>query len=71
MTEEEKMIRGMIYDSSDKVLEMKRTNAHKLSKDYNDTYEDEVEKREEILKGLLPIWERAQPFRDRYNLIME
>ena len=54
MTEEEKMIRGMIYDSSDKVLAMKRTNAHKLSKDYNDTYEDEVEKREEILKGLLP-----------------
>lgn len=54
MTEEEKMIRGMIYDSSNKVLAMKRTNAHKLSKDYNDTYEDEVEKREEILKGLLP-----------------
>ena len=25
MTEEEKMIRGMIYDSSDKVLAMKRT----------------------------------------------
>ena len=48
MTEEEKMIRGMIYDSSDKVLAMKRTNAHKLSKDYNDTYEDEVEKREEM-----------------------
>lgn len=32
MTEEEKMIRGMIYDSSDKVLAMKCTNAHKLSK---------------------------------------
>lgn len=31
MTEEEKMIRGMIYDSSNKVLAMKRTNAHKLS----------------------------------------
>lgn len=32
----------------DKVLAMKRTNAHKLSKDYNDTYEDEEERRGEF-----------------------
>ena len=62
MTEEEKMIRGMIYDSSDKVLAMKRTNAHKLAKDYNDTYEDEVEKREEILK--MCIRDRFKGFRN-------
>lgn len=54
MTEEEKMLKGKLYDSSDKVLAMKRTKAHKLSKDYNDTYEDEEEKREKILKQLLP-----------------
>lgn len=53
MTEEEKMIRGMIYDSSDKVLAMKRTNAHKLSKDYNDTYEDEVEKKRGDTKRII------------------
>lgn len=54
MTEEEKMLRGKIYDTSDKELVSKRTNAHKLSKDYNDTYENEEKKRMEILKKLLP-----------------
>lgn len=54
MTEEEKMLKGKIYDPSDKTLADKRRSAHKLSKDYNDTYEDEEEKRTEILKTLLP-----------------
>lgn len=71
MTEEEKMLKGKLYDSSDKVLAMKRTNAHKLSKDYNDTYEDEEEKRENILKQLLPNMGKGQLCRDQYNLIME
>lgn len=54
MTETEKMLSGMIYDTSDKELAKRRTLAHKLSKDFNDTYEDEEEKRAEILKELLP-----------------
>lgn len=53
-TEEQKMLQGKIYDPSDKTLAFKRTKAHRLSKDYNDTYEDEIEKRTEILKQLLP-----------------
>ncbi len=54
MTETEKMLAGMIYDPSDKELTKNRVQAHKLSKDFNDTYEDEEEKRAEILKKLVP-----------------
>lgn len=57
MTEKEKMLAGMPYDPSDEELTKLRVRAHKLSKDYNDTYEDEEEKRKEILDILLP--ERA------------
>ena len=54
MTEKQKMIDGKIYDPSDEELAELRLQAHKLSKMYNDTFEDEEEKREEILKKLLP-----------------
>lgn len=54
MTEKEKMISGKIYDPSDSELEALRIQAHRLSKDYNDTYDDEEEKREEILSKLIP-----------------
>lgn len=54
MTESEKMLKGKLYDPSDKALEMQRKKAHRLSKDYNDTYDDEEEKRAEILKKLIP-----------------
>ena len=54
MTEKEKMLQGKIYDSSDETLMRMRIRAHRLSKDYNDTYEDEVEKRAEILRKLVP-----------------
>lgn len=50
----EKMISGKLYDPSDKELAAMRVKAHKLSKDYNDTYEDEVDKRAKILSELLP-----------------
>ena len=50
----EKMISGKIYDPSDKKLAEMRCKAHKLSKDYNDTYEDETEKRAKILSELIP-----------------
>ena len=54
MTEKEKMIAGKLYDASGEELTLMRRKAHKLSKDYNDTYEDEFEKRKQILKELIP-----------------
>lgn len=54
MTETEKMLAGMIYDPTDPDLAKRRLAAHKLSKAYNDTFEDEEEKRSDILGELLP-----------------
>lgn len=51
--EKEKMLAGKLYDPSDKELALLRTKAHKLSKQYNDTFEDEEKKREIILNQLL------------------
>lgn len=45
---------GKLYDTSEKTLAQMRVNAHKFSKDYNDTYEDEEEKRAGILRKLCP-----------------
>ena len=54
MTEFEKMSAGKLYDTSEKALAKMRCQAHKLSKDYNDTYEDEEKKRAEIMRKLCP-----------------
>ena len=54
MTETEKMLAGKLYDPSDPELAQRRRTAHVLSKQYNDTTEDEEEKRGEILRRLLP-----------------
>ena len=54
MTEFERMSAGKLYDTSEKELAKMRTKAHKLSKDYNDAYEDEEEKRAAIMKELCP-----------------
>jgi len=54
MTEFEKMSAGKLYDTSETELAKMRCKAHKLSKDYNDTYEDEIEKRAAIIKELCP-----------------
>lgn len=54
MTEFEKMINNILYDPNDAELIKLRTKAHKLSKDYNDAYEDEVDKRRKIISELLP-----------------
>ncbi len=54
MTEFEKMMAGKLYDPSKKELAKMRCNAHKWSKDYNGTYEDEEKKRAKILKKLCP-----------------
>lgn len=54
MTEKEKMLAGKLYDPSDKELSDLRIKAHKLSKMFNDTFEDEEEKRAEIIRELVP-----------------
>ena len=54
MTEKEKMLSGKIYDPSDDVLVEERKKAHILCKKYNDTFEDETERRAEILDKLIP-----------------
>lgn len=52
MTEKEKMLSGEVYNPADEELAELRKKAHRLSKEYNDTFEDETEKREEILNEL-------------------
>ncbi len=54
MTEQEKMLMGRIYDPSDAVLSEKRIKAHRLCKDYNNTYESEEDRRAEIIAELIP-----------------
>lgn len=54
MSEKEKMLAGKLYDPSDAELYAIRKKAHRLSKDYNDTYEDEEERRTKILRELVP-----------------
>ena len=54
MTEKEKMLAGMLYDASDPELVELLIKARKLARRYNLTDEDDVEKKEAILKELLP-----------------
>lgn len=54
LTEKEKMLNGEPYNPADKELAELRAAAHKLSQDYNATYDTEEQKRAEILDGLLP-----------------
>ncbi|SCW39680.1 maltose O-acetyltransferase [Ruminococcaceae bacterium YRB3002] len=53
MTENEKMLAGMIYDPNDDELIAKRRLAHRLSAEYNTLTEDD-ERRGEILRTLMP-----------------
>lgn len=59
MTEKEKMLAGQIYDPSDKELADRRALAHRLSKLYNDTFEEEEQKRKELLDRLIPMQEEG------------
>ena len=52
MTEKEKMLAGMIYDPVDSELVSLRNKAHKLCLEYNNTPEENVDKRQEILKNM-------------------
>lgn len=54
MNEQEKMIAGKLYDPSFPLLAEEREKAHRLSKMYNDTFEDEEKKRGDILDELFP-----------------
>lgn len=54
MNEKEKMLRGEPYNAADKELAELRALAHRLSQDYNATYDTEIEKRAAILDKLLP-----------------
>lgn len=54
MNEQEKMLAGKIYDANDKTLVALRERAHRLSKQYNDTYDTEENRRNEIIDELIP-----------------
>ena len=54
MTEKEKMLKGKIYDGQDEELLKLRLKAHRLSKMYNETFEEETEKRKQIIDELFP-----------------
>lgn len=54
MSEQEKMLAGKIYDPSDKTLTALRTKAHKLSRQYNNTDDEDEALRENLLNELLP-----------------
>lgn len=54
MTELEKMLAGKIYDGSVKEIADLRVKAHRLSKEYNDTFDTEDEKRSKIISELIP-----------------
>lgn len=55
MTEHEKMLAGyLIYDPFAEGMPEEREKAHRLCKLYNDTFDTETEKRNEILDELMP-----------------
>lgn len=54
MTEQEKMLKGLIYDPSDKILAEKRVQAHDLCMDFNSLHEGQTEQRTAILQQLFP-----------------
>ena len=53
MTEEEKILKGVLFCPGDPELRAIKLRSHKLSKDYTDTYEDETEKRSALAKEIL------------------
>lgn len=54
MTEQEKMLAGKIYDPTDPLLAAQQHQAHRLSKRYNDTFDEDTEERAKIVAELLP-----------------
>lgn len=54
MTQTQRMLAGKLADPRDPQLLKQQRLAHRLSKLYNDTFDDEHQKRHEILNRLLP-----------------
>ncbi len=54
MTELENMRAGDIYDPTDEEIAKRRQLAHRLCKMYNDTFEEEEEKRKDLLDQIMP-----------------
>ena len=52
MTEKEKMLAGMLYDASDEALTAERLRARRLVRLYNSTTEEELQRRQELLREL-------------------
>lgn len=55
MTEQEKMLSGKIYDPSDAIRSTLRVKAHKFSQQYNNTFEDQIAVRKQILEYGKPV----------------
>lgn len=53
MQAEERIMQGLLFSPADPQLKAIKLRAHKLSQDYNKTYEDETEVRARILASLL------------------
>ncbi|WP_046214183.1 sugar O-acetyltransferase [Paenibacillus wulumuqiensis] len=53
MTEEERIFNGLLFNPGHPDLRKIKAKAHRLSQQYSDTYEDQVEERENILQQLL------------------
>jgi len=53
-SEKEKMLAGELYNALDPQLSIERMNARLLIKQLNDSREDQVEERNQILKKLIP-----------------
>lgn len=53
MREEEKIFAGVLFSPADPELKQIKLQTHKLNVDYNNTYEDETEKRRDILSRII------------------
>jgi len=53
MREEEKIMAGILFCPGDPELRAMKLRTHNLNLDYNKTYEDETEKRKEIIKNIV------------------
>ena len=49
MQEEEKIMAGVLFCPADPELKQIKLRTHKLNQDYNSAYEDETEKRRELI----------------------
>ncbi len=53
MREEEKAFAGLLFDPGDPELVAMKAKAHRLSQDYNQSYEEDVQLRQELLQELM------------------